>query len=90
MALQQARRHIEADGSRVALADLDLQVAELSLRQGHPGRARTLAERCAAVYQALQLPIPLGNAWRLALAFPDTAHPYFGASFTLSGAWGRL
>ncbi len=65
-ALEQARLHIEADGSRVVLADLDLQVAELSLRQGDAERARSLAESCAAAYQAHQLPIPLGNAWRLA------------------------
>ncbi|GAB4522364.1 MAG: hypothetical protein Fur0018_04020 [Anaerolineales bacterium] len=65
-ALQQAHAHLETEDNRTVLADLDMQLAELYLRQGHAAEARLLAEACAAVYQAAALPIPLGNAWHLA------------------------
>ncbi len=64
--LEEARLLLEQEDNRIALADLNVQLAELSLRDGDPARARALAEHCAAVYQAHDMPIPLGNAWRLA------------------------
>lgn len=64
--LAEARQIFAAEGNAVAVADTDLQTAVIHLQQGQSAHSLTLAQSCAHIFQAHDLPIGQARAYLVA------------------------